>query len=279
MLDPRLGRWLSLDPFAKKYPDISPFTYTANNPILYIDPDGKKLILPSVEAQKIALAVMTYMFGKENGFAIKNNELIHNGTPPKDLTPQQQILFELVNEVLIKNDEKVYLWTNKKSIVRFDIFDETLDYREVEDNTLGTIPHPDKMILEGKSKIGPIVEGYVDILIPPKKMKEYKEGDKFGLDTEKGQGEFSFEHLVAHELGHAIVDIIINRLNGKYKDIDFNNMSPTQREDWAIRFTNTLLEAINKPLETGDGQHRRNDGEKPPKNDVRPLDKDKSKND
>jgi len=39
--DPRLGRWLSLDPLMAKYPGMSPYIYTANNPILYIDQDGK----------------------------------------------------------------------------------------------------------------------------------------------------------------------------------------------------------------------------------------------
>jgi RHS repeat-associated protein len=39
--DSRLGRWLSLDPLMAKYPGMSPYNFTANNPILYIDHDGK----------------------------------------------------------------------------------------------------------------------------------------------------------------------------------------------------------------------------------------------
>jgi len=39
--DSRLGRWLSLDPLASKYPNLSPYNYTANNPVLYIDIDGE----------------------------------------------------------------------------------------------------------------------------------------------------------------------------------------------------------------------------------------------
>lgn len=33
--------WLSVDPLAGKHPDISPYVYCADNPILYIDPDGR----------------------------------------------------------------------------------------------------------------------------------------------------------------------------------------------------------------------------------------------
>jgi RHS repeat-associated protein len=36
-----LGIWLSVDPLASKYPSLSPYAYCANNPIKYIDPDGR----------------------------------------------------------------------------------------------------------------------------------------------------------------------------------------------------------------------------------------------
>ena len=41
--DARIGRWLSLDPMAKEYPSLSDYSYTANNPILFIDVGGKWL--------------------------------------------------------------------------------------------------------------------------------------------------------------------------------------------------------------------------------------------
>ncbi len=40
--DPRLGRWLSRDPLAEKYADMSPYNAFANNPINMVDPDGKE---------------------------------------------------------------------------------------------------------------------------------------------------------------------------------------------------------------------------------------------
>ncbi len=42
--DSRLGRWLSVDPLQKKYPDISPMAYAGNTPISAYDPDGEVVI-------------------------------------------------------------------------------------------------------------------------------------------------------------------------------------------------------------------------------------------
>ena len=42
--DPRLGKWLSLDPLMEQFPWMSPFVGFDNNPILYVDPWGLNTI-------------------------------------------------------------------------------------------------------------------------------------------------------------------------------------------------------------------------------------------
>lgn len=43
LYDPRVGRWLSLDPLASKYAGVSPYAFAANNPVLLVDPNGREI--------------------------------------------------------------------------------------------------------------------------------------------------------------------------------------------------------------------------------------------
>jgi RHS repeat-associated protein len=40
--DPRLGRFLSVDPLTKEYPELTPYQYASNSPVVLIDIDGEE---------------------------------------------------------------------------------------------------------------------------------------------------------------------------------------------------------------------------------------------
>jgi hypothetical protein len=47
--DPRLGRFLSVDPLQKKFPNESNYIFVSNSPLLYADKDGKEKIVTTID--------------------------------------------------------------------------------------------------------------------------------------------------------------------------------------------------------------------------------------
>jgi len=60
MYDARLGRWLSLDPLQAKYPQLSPYSFCNNNPVIYKDFDGRDYILVIDHKAKTITIVANY---------------------------------------------------------------------------------------------------------------------------------------------------------------------------------------------------------------------------
>lgn len=61
----KLLRWLSIDPKAKEYPGLSPYNFVANNPLYYIDPDGRKLVVADKAQQAIVTGYLRDLFGSD----------------------------------------------------------------------------------------------------------------------------------------------------------------------------------------------------------------------
>ena len=71
--DPRVGRWLACDPLASKYPSLSPYQFCANNPIIFIDNDGKLIIALNEDAKQVITNSLTPEDAKFVKFDDKGN--------------------------------------------------------------------------------------------------------------------------------------------------------------------------------------------------------------
>jgi hypothetical protein len=61
MYDPQLGRFHTLDAFAEKYYQITPYAYALNDPIKFIDIDGNDVILSFLTDQAHIVALQNMM--------------------------------------------------------------------------------------------------------------------------------------------------------------------------------------------------------------------------
>jgi len=74
--DARVGRFLQVDPKVQKYPEWSPFNYTLDNPLKYVDPDGRWSVNVVVQDNRNA----TLELYDRNGNFVASYDAKANGT-------------------------------------------------------------------------------------------------------------------------------------------------------------------------------------------------------
>ena len=94
--DPRIGRWLSLDPLQAKYPNESPYVYVSGNPLLYSDKEGKEKIITIKTYHKDGSVTVIRKTNKD--FFIHNSEWADksaiNGLPSLSFKGTRESVYE-----------------------------------------------------------------------------------------------------------------------------------------------------------------------------------------
>ena len=80
--DPEMGRFLTTDRFADKYPSLTPYQYTANNPMLFIDVNGDSINVTGQEQQAyidmlMQLTGLTISRNKNGNLVIDGNAKVN----------------------------------------------------------------------------------------------------------------------------------------------------------------------------------------------------------
>jgi len=113
--DSDLSVWLSVDPMSDKYPNLSPYTYCANNPVMLVDPDGNEIVDENGETISIELKFKKdgTAKAKYSSNADKATKTIINATlkTPEGVSAvigavnvETKIRFKLTDEILENND-------------------------------------------------------------------------------------------------------------------------------------------------------------------------------
>ena len=80
--DAQIGRWHGIDPLAEKYYNASPYSSFGNNPVLYIDPDGRDIVISYLDGDK--QKTYTYTYEKDRKQDDKTPEFLKNSITALD---------------------------------------------------------------------------------------------------------------------------------------------------------------------------------------------------
>ena len=105
--DSRLGKFLSIDPCFKEFPFVSPYTYVLNNPLIYIDRDGKKVELAgNLTSSALTQLIETIFNCKVSASFVTNNAnktflIVHlaDGVSINDLSKEEKQVFTLISSM------------------------------------------------------------------------------------------------------------------------------------------------------------------------------------
>ena len=138
LYDPRVSRWLSLDPLARKYPGFSPYVFVANNPLLFIDYDGKDYGVYINHTTKTIIIKQTIYSAKEHSAEASSAAMSWNNLSGKFEyvvgSGDQAVIYSVSFELSVTETES---WSDRDEAYFEDKSGEANTYRNVHSGTLG----------------------------------------------------------------------------------------------------------------------------------------------
>jgi len=197
--DPRVGRFLSVDPIAREYPELTTYQFASNTPIMAIDLDGLEMS-KKTETREIRLTVVLKNSSKSLG-----NEPDHGSEFMKDLKQQLTKDFE---QTYSGNDATGNAWIAKVDDIRviYDMKNE--DANEVSTLSEKTIVINliDRKIAYNKDGTATYAGGEAERNTPSNGgvnvVYAEKTIDNFGYEVFRKLSLENISNNIVHELGH-----------------------------------------------------------------------------
>jgi len=204
MHDPRVGRFFAVDPLAKKYPWNSPYVFVGNNPILFVDYDGRDFGI-KINHTKHTIIIVANIYttsADATEEALRAVKAWNNKTAKIDgYTVSFQIT--VVNPVSVTEEEVVNKWEYENFYKKNKKLKKRLFKKYAE------LLIRDKMI--DKAMDDPIGNSYASI---HGHASKHVSGEKFvggytanckriSMNVHKDLGNLArYKSLVTHEIGH-----------------------------------------------------------------------------
>ncbi len=119
--DSDLSIWLSIDPLASKYPNLSPYVYCMNNPVKLIDPDGREIVIRGADGNATIYTQGMKYDGKDKFTqqAIRALNKLSNGRS-KTATSMVNELSESDNKFTIKSGSNQFYSSDANAYAMID---------------------------------------------------------------------------------------------------------------------------------------------------------------
>lgn len=275
MYDPRVGRWLTIDPLAGKYPSMSPYIFVGNMPIIAIDPNGKEIIFTVTKKEDGTLHVHmtlnaklvdeTYRGISEDKMGEYKDRISSAIKEYYELSQGHLWKVEDVNGELVSGDFDMSVTVNLEVSEGLEPGDHGIYLRDP-----GNLPDE-----SSESCVAPVnVDGlsepgtnyiYLSTSIlenkpePPSAEQGYSPDEAVGGENRPSYagtgftetGEPTLERTVSHELGH-------NALGDKNEELGHANVwvnnlltSSSQKHNAGVRVNARQIEAMIKEFQKG----------------------------
>jgi RHS repeat-associated protein len=214
--DPRLGRWLSIDPQTAKYPYFSPYVAFANNPNYYIDPGGETLRVAQHDQARF-IEDASKVLGED-----ATNLFSFDECGNVSLTKVAQI----------KSFSNSELGTNKGDVfggvIKVINSDDVTEVHYVDPHK-ATVPNPetgDLITTEKGGKVNTAIDSYGgEMTFTNTDIKNYKlkdlESSHIFISKDKVQNKWGDKR--ENNLFHAIGHVLFQKNSEQEKVIDYDN--------------------------------------------------------